>query len=131
MLQFKITEELKSVLTSNGIPLGLPIDQKITIIHYIERTTLTNWFYNSKMFIGDYDQIQNVVKNNLFVDIDQIPLKVKINLYNTDGTDKYILPQSTAENYGKPTEMIGYPLLIEMQVLFPLLKDNIENGGYK
>ena len=130
MLQFTIDQELKDSLTVNGVKTGLNIGDKVTAIFYIEKTTLSYWYYQLTWFIGDFSDAQSAIESGNYVRFDQIPFDKKVDLYNEDGTDKYILPNSTANNYGKPTEMIAFPLLMDMQSATPLIDGKLISGGY-
>ena len=82
------------------------------------------------MFIGDFADAQTAIASGDYIRLDQIPFDKKVYLYNEDGTDKYTLPSSTATNYGTPIEMVGYPLLMDMQNARPLLYGKLISGGY-
>ena len=130
MLQFTVDQELKDALTSNGVPTNLEIGQKITSIFYIKDTKLSYWYYTLDMFIGDFADAAAAVASGSYIRFDQIPFDKKVDLYNEDGTDKYTLPASTASNYGIPIEMVGFPLLMDMQNAVPLLNGKLISGGY-
>ena len=130
MLQFTVDQELKDTLTSNGVPTNLEIGQKITSIFYIKDTKLNYWYYTMDMFIGDFADAQTAIQSGNYIRFDQIPFDKKVDLYNEDGTPKYELPVSTATNYGIPIEMVGYPLLMDMQNAVPLLNGKLISGGY-
>lgn len=130
MLQFTVDQELKDALTSNGVPTNLEIGQKVTSIFYIKDTKLNYWYYTMDMFLGDFADAPTFIASGNYIRFDQIPFDKKVDLYNEDGSDKYTLPTSTATNYAKPIEMVGFPLLMDMMSSVPLLHGKLISGGY-
>ena len=130
MLQFTVDQELKDVLTFGGVPTGLEIGQKITIIHYVAKETSDYRYYMLDMFLGDYADRKTAVDTGALIKLDQIPFDKMVYLYNEDRTAKYTVPQSTAVNYGRSIEENAYPLLMNMQEDVAILTDKLVSGGY-
>lgn len=130
MLQFTVDQELKDTLTSNGVPVNLEVGQKVTAIFYLSNSTLNFWYYSLWWFLGDYGDMSTAVQNDARIKLDQIPNDKKVYLYNEDGSDKYTIPPSDANNYGRPIEECGYPLLMNMQEDVSILYGKLESGGY-
>ena len=130
MLQFTVDQELKDTLTSSGIPVNLEVGQKVTAIFYLSNSTLQYWYFSLWWFLGDYSDASTAIQNDARIKLDQIPNDKQVYLYNEDGSDKYIIPPSSATNYGRPIEECGYPLLMNMQEDVSILNGKLESGGY-